>query len=245
MAKFQIEKYLPSWASRKKEETVVVNKRQVRAFSGDGYRPLFSVSFTGEKNLGEIGPVKDYRPAYEILRLRSWQAYLESEIAQTVINRFVTWVIGKGLKLQSEPVADVLEQEGVDVDTHKFSEVVEARFNIFRQSKRTDYSEMVNLDMIAKTAYINSINGGDVLVVLRYTDGVTIQLIDGAHVVSPQFGTEYFPQQLANGNRIINGIEVDAKGKHVRYYVRGVDPVTFATNPLNYTIFPIEAYGKE
>lgn len=191
---------------------------------GAGYRSLFAVSYTGEKNLGEIGPIKDYRPHYEILRLRSWQSYLESEISQTVINRFVTWVIGKGLKLQAEPVAGVLRSENINVDTHAFSEAAEARFNIFRQSEKSDFSEMENLDILAETAYKNAIVGGDVLVILRYVnDCVNVQLVDGAHVQSPQLGTESYPQSLETGNRIINGIEVDKKGKHIKYYVRNSD----------------------
>ncbi len=31
----------------------------------------FAVSFDGEKNLGEIGPIKDYNLNYDALRLRS------------------------------------------------------------------------------------------------------------------------------------------------------------------------------
>ena len=60
------------------------------AYSYMGNRTtLFTIeNFDGEKNLGEIGPAREYVLDYTALRVRSWQSYLESEITQTTINRF-------------------------------------------------------------------------------------------------------------------------------------------------------------
>lgn len=207
-----------------KENTDLEVNRQPSAdysVTGGTYTPLYSFSFTGEKNLGEIGPLKNYRPNYEILRIRSWQAYYESEIAQTVLNRFETWVIGKGLKLQCEPLKEVLKEEGIDLDSQKFSKTVEARYQAWRKSKMSDYTKMQNVNMISSTGFKNAKLGGDVLVVLRYVnDCLNVQLIDATHVVSPQYGTEYWPQVLSNGNTILNGIEFSPTGEHVAYHVR-------------------------
>lgn len=192
--------------------------------TGGNYRVIASLSYDGQKNFGEAGPIINYILDYEGLRYRSWQMLIESDVAQTVIGRHCTWIIGKGLKLTSEPAKDVLVSEGVTVDTLAFSKTAEQRFNLFKSSLYADYSNMKSLDAIAWTAFLNSIVGGDVLVVLRY-DGknVTTQLIDGCHLQSPMFGTESFPEKLENGNEIINGIEFDAKKKHVKYYVRNKD----------------------
>lgn len=205
-------------------------------FTGGTSRHLFTFSYNGEKNLGEIGPIKKYSIDYEGLRLRSWQSYLESEITQTVINRFATWVIGKGLKLQAEPIGQILKEENIDLDSQSFCTSVEARFNIFRKSKSSDYSNMKNIDILANTAFKNAIIGGDVLVILRYIDGfIKIQLVDGAHIQSPSYGSELYPNELQSGNRIINGIEMSLTGEHVRYFIRTSD----------YKVIPIEAKGKE
>ena len=186
----------------------------------------FSLSFNGEKNLGEVGPIIKYTLDYNGLRLRSWQSLIESEVTQTIINKYATWVIGEGLKLTSEPAKDVLLSEGIKMDSQVYSKSVEQRFNLWKTSKTADYSKMVNLDMIANTAFINSIVGGDVLVVLRY-EGVgrqpSVQLIDGAHIQSPNFGTEQFPTLLPNGNRCINGVELNECGETIAYYVRNKD----------------------
>jgi capsid protein len=210
--------------------------KKVRADFGDNsgtYNHLFV--YTGEKNLGEIGPIRNYKLDYGALRMRSWQAYHESEIVQTIMNRYNMWVIGKGLKLQSEPVKLVLESEGITLDFNTFCKTVESRFNVWAKSKASDYAGMENVHIHAGTAKKNSILGGDVLVVMRYDNGVTVQLIDGAHIQSPVYGTEMAPQKLENGNRIVNGIEMDGKGQHVRYFVRQAD----------YTFKTIEAKGKK
>lgn len=193
-------------------------------FSGSGTYRSFAVSFTGEKNLGEIGPAKDYLPEYNMLRIRSWQSYIESEITKTVLDKFTLWMISKGLKLQANPNNVVLNSEGITVDKEKFNTIAEARFGIWAKSRNSCYSNENNLHSIAKEAYKNSKIGGDVLVILRYVKGsVKVQLIDGAHVQSPAHGSDYFPNKLENGNEIRNGIEIGKNGEHVAYHIRQKD----------------------
>lgn len=197
-------------------------KQEFTGYSGGQYRPLFAWTFNGEKNLGEIGPIKAYVIDYEALRLRSWQSYLESEITQTIINKRITWAVGSGLKLQAEPDLDLLKSEGIKMDAEKFSGETESRFRLYADSKFSDYSQMNNLNHIQNQAMLNAIVGGDVLVILRYeNDTISVQLIDGTHIISPLgYGTEWYPHYLPNGNRIVYGIELSPTGEHVAYYVR-------------------------
>jgi capsid protein len=185
-------------------------------------RRLQNLPYDGEKNLGELGPIRRYVLDHDALRLRSWQLYLESEICQTVIKRFSRWVIGSGLKLQAEPQKDMLATEKIDIEPEELNRVVESRFRIFSNSKIADYSNQRNLHAIANEAFINSLMGGDVLVLLRFIKGdVKVQLIDGAHVSTPidlTFnGADYV---TASGNRVRNGIELDGANQHIAYYVR-------------------------
>lgn len=188
-----------------------------------GGKFLFSISYDGEKNLGEAGPIINYIVNHDLLRLRSWQSFLESEVTQTVIKRYITWMVGSGLKLQSEPRELVLKSENIKIDTQEFSELVEARFDCFKKSAVSDYSGMRNLNYLSRVAFKNALIGGDVLVVMRYDGNVNIQLIDGSLVQSPTYGTDLYPQKLENGNRITNGIEIDLTGRHVRYFVKDKD----------------------
>lgn len=203
----------------------------------DDFRLFYTDVYNGEKNLGEMGPAKSYKLDFQMLRVRSWQAWVDSDVAQTVIGRYAIWTVGTGLKLQCQPMADVLESGGIKIDRQKFSKVVESLFSIYRESAECDYSGQQTLDDLADTAFINKIVGGDVLVVMRLEgDSPTVQLIDGAHVKSPFSDSSSFPYVMPNGNRIIDGIEVDDRKKHVAYWVRkGVG--------LDYERIP--AYGKE
>lgn len=193
-------------------------------YGGAGYRNIFSLPYTGEKNLGEIGPIKDYLPDYYALSLRSWQAFTESEMATTILSKFILWIVSKGLKLQANPEEAVLSSEGISIAKEAFNNISEARFGIWARSKRSSFSKMDNLHELAKIAMKNSKIGGDVLVVLRYINNcVNVQLIDGCHVQSPTFGNDYFAQQLDNGNYIRNGIEMTEAGEHIAYHVRQKD----------------------
>lgn len=185
------------------------------------YRVLYTHLYNGEKNMGEVGPIKLYGLEYNMLRARSWQSFLESEITQTIMGRYVTWVIGTGLKLQSEPKKSIFELEGIKLDSQKFSKTTESFFSVWRDSSCSDNADMESLDEQAAEAFKNAIVGGDCLVVLRYIEGVLkVQLIDGEWLEAPQYGTDAFPQTLANGHQIKNGIEQDKNGKHVSYWIR-------------------------
>jgi capsid protein len=189
--------------------------------NGNGsYRTLNTTNFTGEKTLGSIGPIKNYRPQYAALRLRSWQAFYESGVAQMVLNKLNMWTIGTGLRPQSQPNKVLLEAEGLYIDKEKFSKQVEARFNAFCSSTESDYSGMIDINEMEAECDKNANIGGDVLVIQRYEKGKhTVQLIDGEHLRSPNYGNEQFPEVLPNGNKIIEGVEVDMKGQHVAYHV--------------------------
>jgi capsid protein len=202
------------------EDRWAAERKEAEAYNG-AYNSVWTVAFNGEKNLGEMGPIMDYKPDYAALRYRSWQAYLDSEIAQTVIKKYTKWVIGSGLKLQAEPVTNVLSYEKIDLNSESFNEVVEARFGVFAKSKSADYAGMMNLHMLGREAFLNSRIGGDVLVILRYINNqVKVQLIDGANVTSPLYGNEFYNAAKNSGNTIKHGIELSSTGEHVAYYVK-------------------------
>lgn len=224
------------FSSKEKEIEIKGPAYGPRAFFSGGFvgQRLFTVPFDGEKNLGEAGPIKNYVLDHQALSMRSWQSYLESELTPTVIDRFITWSIGSGLKLQASPVLPVLNAAGIDFDNEEFNKNVEARWKIFSETKMGDYTERTSLNDLQKVIKKNILLGGDMLVVMRYIDDCPkVQLIDGYHVFSSRTLTE-------NGNRIVNGIELDDRNRHVAYYVRTLVPGTFTTKEER-----IPAYGDK
>jgi len=197
-------------------------------FANYNYTPIFTYSFDGEKTPGEIGIVKNYVVDYAALRARSWQSYIESEVTQTVINRFITWIIGSGLKLQSEPIKEILDANGINIDSESFSKMNEAKFNkIFSKINDTDYSKVNNLNKIAHEVKKNALLGGDCLVILRLKKGrLNVQMIDGSSVQNPFFNSSELKADIKKGNKISNGIVTNKRGEHVAFYVK-MDERTF------------------
>jgi capsid protein len=179
--------------------------------------------FNGEKNAGAVGPVKDYFLNTQVLRARSWQMYLESEICAMGINRFARWVVGSGLDLRSIPETEYLKTEGITVDSEKFNRTVESRWKVFANSITADYSNRMTLHELAHSAIVNGKVGGDVLVILRIVKGnLKVQLIDGAHVSNPlSLGVTTSGGDFLFGDNIVrDGVEMDASGKPIAYHVQ-------------------------
>lgn len=210
-----------SWFSNQTDTLKSTRAADPTAYYGLTYTNVQTVSFNGEKNPGSAGPMVDYRPDYAGLRVRSWQSVFESDLAQIGINKLITWVIGKGLKIQVEPEVSVLADEGINIDKAKFVKSFESRFNLWKRGASCDYSNQFNLNELCREAERNAIIGGDVLVILRVIKGeLKIQLIDGEHVQSPYYGSQDWPQNLPNGHTIIDGVEINEKREHMAYYVK-------------------------
>ncbi|MBB6236501.1 capsid protein [Pedobacter sp. AK013] len=186
-----------------------------------GWTPIRRKTFNGEKNPGELGSPSYIIPDYTALRARAYEAKINSDVVKIITNKFFSWVVGTGLKLQSEPNETVLGLEKIKFDANKFSTNVEAYFSIFTSSKESSYTGMNSLDQLAAMAYECAYMGGDSLVVLRLGDKntVKVQVIDGQHIVSPTLHKGYFDAAKEKGNTILHGIELDDKGEHVAYYV--------------------------
>lgn len=183
---------------------------------------MFTQSFNGEKNYGEIGPIKRYTLDYGALRMRAWQSFLESEITQTVINKYLMWVVGPGLSLKAEPISDILKLYGIEIDSESFAEIAEMQWKLWSESTGADMGDSMTLGQIAWEAKKNAIVGGDCLVVLRYIDNEPkVQLIDGANVYSPgAISSENFFNKDSDGNYTINGVKYDDRGRVLGFYIR-------------------------
>ena len=193
----------------------------------NGYvTPIGSFGWDGEKVPGEIGVIKKYHVKYRHLTLRSWQNFIESDITQAVIRKYVRWIVGSGLKLQAEPMEDVIEQLGIQFDKKRFIGQVEPRFRLYCKSKRSSYDRQMTLNKIMEEAKKNAVVGGDVLVVMRTDDrnNVSVELIDGERVNTTYTSNELVTKDRNQGLRVRYGVAYEKETKrHVAYYVRQQD----------------------
>jgi lambda family phage portal protein len=195
---------------------------------------IFNESFDGEKTPDELGPIKNYITDNFSLAARTKQAYLESDIAKTVVDRFVLWSIGSGLKFQAEPLSQLLNLEGVETLPEVESQI-DPYWNRFANSPQADYSKEKSLHKLAQEATKTALLSGDCLVVGRLRDSeLTFQLIDGQYLSNPSGMANN--TLLRNNNRVFSGVEVNAKGQHVAYHV---------ANDRGFGTRRIEAVGRQ
>lgn len=180
-----------------------------------GFNPIVDDVFDGEKTPGELGAVYNTLPDYLKLRLRAYDMNLKTDIVKIITGKFFKWVVGTGLKLQSEPDENVLEISGIKADLTKFQKNVESLFNLYAGSKYSDYHKKDWLHEKAAEAFKTAFLGGDCLCVVRVDDyGPNIQVIDGQQVETP-----FDETSKVAGNVIKHGIELNKKGEHVAFWV--------------------------
>jgi capsid protein len=189
-------------------ETQIANQNQQLASLQNSLFTEQSILFDGEKTEGELGYPKEVIPDYYSAGERAWELQLTNDVAKLIMNKWCKWVIGKGLRFNAVPPKDKIQNFNRD----NFIDNVEYRFRTYMQSKYSDYSEMEDLHIKANECFLNAKTRGDVLVVLRIEDKkLNVQLIDGANVVNPATND--------TNNYILDGVEYNAKGKHVAYHV--------------------------
>jgi capsid protein len=213
---------VPFFGSKKEEK--VETKSTVYTPVGDNgyngsYWPIVTKRFDGEKTPGELGVVVKNIPLFLNLRLRGYDAFVKTDTVKLLVNRRLQYVIGNGLKLESEPNKTVLKSEGIEDLPKEFQRLVEERWKIYTRSKYVDFEKRRNLHGLAKDFYSDKFKGGDCLVICRFEEkGVTAQFISGEHVGTPFPGDESLSEQLQN-TTISHGIECNERGEHVAYYV--------------------------
>lgn len=203
----------------------LVGKKPVESSAG----PVLAVSqlpgyknswHTGDKWDGGFGATELLYTDYWTLRMRSAQLFRTNHYARGIVRRLVTNEINTGLHLEADPVESIL---GAEQDSlSEWSETVEQRFAVWGKSPSTcDFSELRSFGDLQTVARIEALVGGDVLVVMvqsPVTKLPRIQLIRGDNVQSP------FPMpSVKQGHRIVDGVEIDASGRHVAFWVRQPD----------------------
>lgn len=145
-----------------------------------------------------------------LLRARSRDAYRNNAIARAAIDRLVSDIIGSGVS--PKPMARTEDMRVKLIDTWE-------GWSIFCDADgQTDF---YGLQTIALRSMLES---GEVLALLESdeADGIPlkIRLIESDHL-------PFKNERLANGHRIIDGIELDARGRRVAYWLHPNHPGDF------------------
>jgi lambda family phage portal protein len=188
--------------------------------SSAGNAPVRNRFHDGEKYPGGFGPTELLTADYWTLRARSTQLFKTNLYARGMLRRLVTNIINTGLSLEAVPDEGIL---GTNTDVlADWAESVENRFHLWETTPSLcDYKGMLSYGGLQATTKLAALISGDVLVVLLQDPATglpRLRLVDGNRVQSPFGGTAGEPA-LRAGHYIRHGVELDADGRHVAYWI--------------------------
>ncbi len=186
------------------------------------------------------------------LRQRGRMLYMSSPVATSAINTNRTKVVGVGLTLKSSIDHETL---GLTAEAAKaWQKRTEREFALWAGDKAacdaTGMNDFVSLQQLALISWLMS---GDVFALFQRREGtrlrpysLRVHLIEADRVRTPMIlggGLASMTEGKAeNGNRIFDGVEVDAGGMVTAYYVHNTYP--WQTTTEKETHQRIEAYGE-
>ncbi len=200
----------------------VISKEVAASSSNAGNHNGYG-GFFGSKFFGGIPyPTDEYIPYNDINAMRRLSAKMWNEniYIRGILRRLVTNEVNTGLSLEATPEEAVIgvAEQSLDV----WAENVENAFELWGDDREScDYVRQMTFGQIQQLVKQEAYLMGDVLVVLRQskvTKLPQIQLISGMHV--------YGGIEPRKGNRIVDGVELDSRGRHVAYHVQQEDMTT-------------------
>lgn len=202
-----------------KENPVIEPENNV---TRSGYRAR--QTFTGEKFSGGLNYQTAINLNHDALRKRSKRAYIESTQARSAINRITDSAVNVGLKLQSQPIVELLPVTA-EVAQEK-SKMIQARFKLWADDKNNcDYSCQNTFGQMQRINSNNQNVNGDYFAILHYStdplliNPLQVQLIPPDRVQTP-YGSEYMEAARKKGRVIRDGIELDDRGREEFVYIR-------------------------
>ena len=167
-----------------------------------------------------------------VLRGRSSDLVLGTPVASAAINTSRTNIIGAGLKVAPRPAYKLL---GITAEqAEEWSRRTKAEFNLWASSTKCDIYGRNNFYDMQDIAYMGYAVDGDSFALFKWREAdalmpysLRIQLVEAARVSNPwainidgiMLPGSVVMHNTENGNRIINGVEVDDDGKVIAYYI--------------------------
>lgn len=181
--------------------------------------PWESSVYDGGKFYGGFGATQLFDVDYWTLRERSGQLFTENLYARGVIRRLITNEINTGLTPEACPEEATLGLADDSLDA--WTEQVETRFGLWSKSKKAcDVKGLSTFAALQRTARLEALVGGDVLVVIvpDSRSGLPrVRLVGGGKVRTP---TDY---RISDKRKIVHGVEQDAVGRHIAFHILQAD----------------------
>ncbi|MCL2107804.1 MAG: phage portal protein [Oscillospiraceae bacterium] len=165
---------------------------------------------------------EDINDNLQTLRERSRDLFMGVPIATAAIKTMRTNVVGSGLILKSQVDNEYLklsEEQAQSLETE-----IEREFALWAESENCDLERLDNFFELQQLCFLNWLMSGDVIVLLPTTKRINspydlrIQLIEADRLSTPI--------DKSNEPRIHSGVETNAAGEVLAYYIQNNHPLS-------------------
>jgi lambda family phage portal protein len=167
-------------------------------------------------------PDQDITANLPLLRQRSRDLFMGAPIAAAAILRLRTNAVGNGLKVMPQVDAEVLGK--TKEEAAALNKFLAAEFALFGNTVECDWNRRSTFGQLQDLVFVNVCISGDVLATLPMKErrgsiyATKVRLIEADRVANP-WGAGAEAETAAGGPRVFGGVELDADGEVVAYWV--------------------------
>ncbi len=210
-------------------------------------------------NAESYSPQQDIDENQKTLRERSRMLEMNTPIGAAVVSSTTSKTIGTGLYLK--PCLDYEYLGMTQEEAEAWERNTEREFALWAESKECDATRMLTFYEMQEIAFRGMLSNGDGLGVIKYAPAtpfmpyqLRLQIVEADRLSTPLVSREgvqitrasnIYGKNEDNGNRIVNGIEIDDDGKLVAYWICNQHPDEYGRPYEGAKAWcRVEAYGK-
>lgn len=162
---------------------------------------------------------------------------------QTLKTSVVAWGIIPKPKIDGE-VLKMTEQKKEEAERQ-----IAREFKLWANNSMCDAERQQNFYGLQQLAFLSMLMSGDVFALFgmkpnkRTPYQTTVRLLESDRICTPDSSGDSISQDLDNGGRIIDGVEINKEGEVVRYHVSSRSPLA-STDGSELTWTAIDAFGS-